>query len=112
MGAFLGGALGGFLLETAGIHGVLWFMVVMLGLWLLVALTMPAPGYTTSFVVQLQQVMSNQYDDIDDNLRRLPGVRDVVIVEDAATAYLKVDRQQFDEALLADFSFVRQAGNS
>ncbi|MBC7183301.1 MAG: MFS transporter, partial [Marinobacter sp.] len=77
-----------------------------------VALTMPAPGYTTSFVVQLQQVMSDQYNDIDDNLRSLPGVEDVVIVEDAATAYLKVDRQHFDEALLADFSFVRQANNS
>ena len=112
MGAFLGGALGGFLLESGGIQGVLWFMVVVLGLWLLVALTMPAPGHTTSFVVQLQQVMNEQYDDIDDNLRRLPGVQDVVIVEEAATAYLKVDRQQFDEASLADFSFVRQANNS
>ena len=82
MGAFLGGALGGYLLESGGIQGVLWFMVVVLGLWLLVALTMPAPGHTTSFVVQLQQVMNNQYDDIDDNLRRLPGVQDVVIVEE------------------------------
>jgi MFS family permease len=112
MGAFLGGALGGFLLELAGTEGVLWFMVCVLGLWLLVALTMPSPGYTSSFVVQLQRVMSDQYDGIDDNLRSLPGVEDVVIVEDDATAYLKVDRKHFDEASLADFSFVRQANNS
>ncbi|QSP96024.1 MFS transporter [Marinobacter salinisoli] len=111
-GAFLGGALGGVLLEGVGFAGVLWLMVGLLALWLLVALTMPAPGYTTSFVVQLQQVVGDQYDQIDDRLRQLPGVQDVVIVEEAATAYLKVDRQQFDEALLADVAFVRQGGGS
>ena len=107
LGAFLGGALGGLLLEQFGISGVLWFMVAALGGWLLVAMTMPAPGYTSSFVLQLQQAVAGQYDDIDDDLRRLPGVQDVVIVEDAATAYLKVDRRHFNEALLADFSFVQ-----
>ena len=107
LGAFLGGALGGLLLAQFGINGVLWFMVAALGVWLLVALTMPAPGYTSSFVLQLQQAVAGQYDEIDDDLRRLPGVQDVVIVEDAATAYLKVDRRHFDEALLADFSFVQ-----
>ncbi len=112
MGAFLGGALGGMLLEQFGANGVLWFMVAVLAFWLLVALTMPAPGYTTSFVVQLKQVVSDQLGDIDKRLRGLPGVKDVVIVEDAAAAYLKVDQQQFDEALLADFPFVRQGSSS
>ncbi|TNE73015.1 MAG: MFS transporter [Gammaproteobacteria bacterium] len=111
LGAFLGGALGGALMGGLGIAGVLWFMVVVLALWLIVAITMPAPGYTTSFVVQLQEVVANQYDEIDNSLRRLPGVEDVVIVEDAATAYLKVDRQYFDEGLLAGFSFVRQGSH-
>lgn len=112
MGAFLGGALGGVLLEQFGATGVLWFMVAVLAFWLLVALTMPAPGYTQSFVVQLQQVVSGQFDEIDKRLRGLPGVKDVVIVQDAAAAYLKVDQQQFDEALLADFAFVRQGSSS
>src|SRR5699024_6728163 len=80
MGAFLGGALGGMLLEQFGANGVLWFMVAVLAFWLLVALTMPAPGYTTSFVVQLKQVVSDQLGDIDKRLRGLPGVKDVVIV--------------------------------
>ncbi|MDF0751300.1 MFS transporter [Marinobacter sp. 71-i] len=111
-GAFLGGAVGGILLEQLGLQGVLWFMVVVLLLWLAVALTMPAPGYTASFVVQLQHVAYSQFDDIDDTLRGLPGVQDVVILEEAETAYLKVDRQKFDELSLADFSFVRQGSNS
>ncbi|MBZ2170209.1 MULTISPECIES: MFS transporter [Marinobacter] len=111
-GAFLGGALGGVLLEAVGFTGVLWLMVGVLGVWLLIAMTMPSPGYTTSFVVQLQQVVGDQFDQIDDDLRKLPGVKDVVIVEEAATAYLKVDRQQFDEALLSNVAFVRQGEGS
>lgn len=111
-GAFLGGAVGGLLLEQLGLQGVLWFMVVVLLLWLAVALTMPAPGYTASFVVQLQHVAQSQFDDIDDALRRLPGVQDVVILEEAETAYLKVDRQKFDELSLAEFAFVRQGSSS
>lgn len=111
-GAFLGGALGGLLLEQLGLQGVLWLMVVVLLLWLVVALTMPSPGYTASFVVQLQHVAHSQFDDIDDALRGLPGVQDVVILEEAETAYLKVDRQKFDELSLADFAFVRQGSSS
>lgn len=108
-GAFLGGSIGGLLLEAQGATGVLWFMVAVIAAWLLVALTMPSPSYTTSFVVQLQQNRQT-FDEVDVALRQLPGVRDVVIVGDAGTAYLKIDKQQFDEQQLADMSFVRQAG--
>ncbi|AZT82792.1 MFS transporter [Marinobacter sp. NP-4(2019)] len=112
LGAFVGGAIGGMLLEQVGVSGVLWLMAAVLVLWLVVALTMPSPGYTTSFVVQLQQVAHSQFDNIDDAFRQLPGVQDVVILEEADTAYLKVDRQHFDEGLLADFPFVRQGSSS
>ncbi|MBS8241291.1 MFS transporter [Marinobacter lipolyticus] len=112
MGAFVGGAVGGLLLETAGVSGVLWLMAGVLTLWFLVALTMPAPGYTTSFVVQLKEVAQSQFDSIDDALMALPGVQDVVILEDAGTAYLKVDRKKFDKGLLADFPFVRHGNGS
>ena len=111
-GAFLGGAVGGILLEQLGLQGVLWFMVGALLIWLAVALTMSTPGHTTSFVVQLQPVVYSQFDEIDDTLRSIPGVQDVVILEEAETAYLKVDRQTFDELSLAGFSFVRQGSQS
>jgi hypothetical protein len=58
-------------------------------------------------VVQLQHEAPARFDDIDESLRRLPGVQDVVVLEDADTAYLKVDRRQFDAMRLADFPFVR-----
>ncbi|WP_303291853.1 MFS transporter [Marinobacter sp. SS5-14b] len=111
-GAFLGGALGGYLLQSAGIDGVLWLMAGGLAVWLLVALSMPAPSYTTSFVVQLQSAVAMRFDEIDQRLRNLPGVEDVVIVEEAAMAYLKVDRLHFHEDQLARFEFVRQGNHS
>ena len=49
---------------------------------------------------------------VDQCLRGLPGVQDVVILKDEATAYLKVDRQHFDEQSLAGLAFVRQGSNS
>jgi len=107
MGAFLGGSLGGMLLGQVGLEGVVWLMVSVLVVWFLVALTMPAPGHTASFVVQLRRQAPDGLDDIDESLRGLPGVQDVVILEGADTAYLKIDRRQFDAMRLADFPFVR-----
>ncbi|MDP4549114.1 MAG: MFS transporter [Marinobacter sp.] len=112
LGAFLGGALGGYLLQQAGLNGVLWLMAGALVVWLLVALTMPTPSYTTSFVVQLRNAVATPFDDIDQRLRGLSGVADVVIVEEAGTAYLKVDRQHFNEDQLAHLEFVRQGDNT
>lgn len=112
LGAFVGGAAGGQLLNMAGIRGVLMLMLLVLVTWLLIALSMPAPGYTTSFVVRLQSVVGGQYDEIARCLACLPGVQDVVILEEDATAYLKVDRQHFDEQSLAELAFVRQGTNT
>ncbi len=111
-GAFLGGALGGVLLGVVGVQGVLGLMVGVLLLWLFVAMSMPAPGYTASFVVQLRHEAPDEFDDIDDALRAFPGVQDVVILEEADTAYLKVDRREFNATRLAEFSFVRPASES
>ena len=112
LGAFLGGALGGYLLQQTGLDGVLWLMAGALTIWWLVALTMPAPSYTASLVVQLSNTLSIPFDDIDQRLRGLSGVADVVIVEEASTAYLKVDRQHFNEDQLAHLEFVRQGDNT
>ena len=112
LGAFLGGALGGYLLQQTGLNGVLWLMAGAMTVWLLVALTMPSPSYTASLVVQLRNAVASPIDEIDQRLRGLSGVADVVIVEEAMTAYLKVDRQHFNEDQLAHLEFVRQGDNT
>lgn len=107
LGAFVGGAVGGLLLSRGGIDGVIWPMVAVLAVWLLLALTMPAPSYTTSFVLKLRETARDRLDAVDKVLRTLPGVQDVVILEGTDTAYLKVDRAQFEEDRLAEYDFVR-----
>lgn len=109
LGAFVGGAVGGLLLETGGLAGVLWPMVAILMVWLLLALTMPAPSYTTSFVLRLRDTARDRMDAVDETLRSLPGVQDVVILEGTDTAYLKVDRSLFEEEVLASYDFVQQS---
>ncbi|WP_166266168.1 MFS transporter [Marinobacter caseinilyticus] len=111
-GAFLGGSLGGILLGTVGVDGVLALMVAVLCCWLVVALTMAPPSHAASFVVQLRDAALTNIVEVDRLLRSLPGVEDVVVFEGADTAYLKVDRQYFDEGCLAEFSFVQPTMSS
>ncbi|WP_404368046.1 MFS transporter [Marinobacter sp.] len=112
LGAFIGGALGGVLLASAGLAGVLAMMAVALVLWLGVALTMPRPSHTASFMVQLHNAAGVSAGQVDRSLRSLPGVEDVVILEDSETAWLKVDRLHFDEKRLSEFPFIRPAASS
>lgn len=107
MGAFLGGTLAGLLLESYGLSGVVALMVGVLICWLCVAVTMPSPSHATSFVLELRAVSPEQFAGIDETLRKLPGVQDVVILEEAQTAYLKIDRQYFNEELLAGYEFIQ-----
>ncbi|MBS3804485.1 MAG: MFS transporter [Oleiphilaceae bacterium] len=108
-GAFIGGALGGILLQSFGFNGVLAMMAVVLVLWLGVALTMSKPSHAASFVVQLKAAAGLSVGEVDQGLRSLPGVEDVVILEGEQTAYLKVDRQRFDKSRLEELAFVQPA---
>jgi predicted MFS family arabinose efflux permease len=107
MGAFVGGAVGGILLESVGTVAVFALMVVVLLIWLGFALTMSPPSHAASFVVPLVNVEEADMSTVDRTLRGIPGVEDVVIIADRATAYLKVDRQQFDAEILGQYAFVR-----
>lgn len=107
LGAFVGGAIGGILLENVGVVGVFMLMVGILLVWLGLALTMSPPSHAASFVVQLIDVEGVDLMNVDSTLRGIPGVEDVVIIADQDTAYLKVDRQQFDAKTLSQYAFVK-----
>lgn len=111
-GAFLGGALGGVLAGAAGGWGVLALMLVVLLAWLVLAVRMPQPTYANSVVVPLRGLAVEDVTAADRALRSLPGVQDVVVMHGEETAYLKVDRQEFDQERLKSVSFVRPAALS
>ncbi|PVY70305.1 putative MFS family arabinose efflux permease [Tamilnaduibacter salinus] len=108
LGAFVGGAVGGVLVERIGDAAPFQMMLVVLTLWLLAALTMRAPSHTKSFVVQLRSSGDDSEGGIDQALRQLPGVDDVTILSGSRTAYLKVDQQAFDAKALDGLAFVKQ----
>ncbi|MFE8072935.1 MFS transporter [Marinobacteraceae bacterium S3BR75-40.1] len=99
-GAFVGGSVGGTMLDHWGISGVLLLMLVVLAVWLVVAGTMPEPSYSTSFVVKLQAFEHADLGSIQASLAEIAGVEDVIVLPDEQEAYLKVDRQELDEAAL------------
>jgi len=107
LGAFLGGAFGG---EVIGLFGGsdVYVVVASVGIvWLLVALFMNEPSYSTSFVVRLKDAESaGKSDEIRKELMLLNGVEDAIILSDEDEVYLKVDKKIFDPQALNQFTFV------
>lgn len=103
-GAFIGGAVGGGILQYAGTVPALVAMVVALLLWLVVVTTMPQPSYSTGRVIRLAPSASDRAGDIYEILAGIAGVEDVRIASEEGRAYLKVDPETLDEEALKRFS--------
>lgn len=92
LGAFVGGAGGGWLVHNYGLQSVFWFSLVMALVWLVVAATMASPRHWSSLVVDLldgERLDSKVY-------LAIPGVEDLVLIPEKRLAYVKVDKALFD----------------
>lgn len=99
LGAFAGGLVGGWILQqhgTVAVFEVCGFMVL---LWLLAAVTMRSPRYLSGVQVTLGK---GQFATAGQQLAKLPGVVEVVLIEEEETAYLKVDPNVFQRDSLAE----------
>ncbi len=97
-GAFLGGAMGGFLSGHFGPSAVFIFSGILAVLWLLMSLTMKTPPKVSSKMFHLSQMDAKQAQVLSAKLTALPGVAEVTVVVEENTAYLKVRPQEWDEA--------------
>jgi len=99
-GAFLGGALGGWLHGRFGLHAI--FICTALGalLWLLLALSMKPPAMLSSYIYRLDPAFDGNVAALSSRLAAMAGVAEVVVVAEEGVAYLKVDRRVFDDASL------------
>lgn len=104
LGAFVGGALGGWLRGLLGLKGV--FALATFGAlaWFLVAWTMANPRYLSSYLLNVGDL-----DDVEARLLTLrlcevPGVAEAVVVAAEGVAYLKVDRHALDEIALRELA--------
>lgn len=106
LGAFIGGVLGGWLIGLVGISASLILLgVVCLG-WLPVASKMSSPQRLKNYRLTLKESLLTAEQDessLTELLSQLRGVEEVSVVSADKTAYLKVDRQQFDEKSVLEY---------
>jgi MFS family permease len=101
LGAFLGGTLGGVLATVGGLDAVFLGCALLALLWWVAMLNMPSPPPLSSEVVALGDTEGDTMDVLLDHLAGVAGVEDVMVVPEERLAYLKVNRQQLDQAELA-----------
>ena len=92
LGAFVGGVIGGLLLDNAS---VVWVFVaggVASGLWLAISWSMVVPKPTSNVLVTLN---GQSFEQIVDRLRDLDGVVEVTYLQELSAASLRVDNDQF-----------------
>ena len=101
-GAFLGGAVGGWLQGVAGLSAVLLFCGAAALVWLLLAASMRNPRYLSSHLLQVGVVDAQRARVLAQRFTQVRGVAEAVVIGEEGVAYLKVDKHALDEQGLAD----------
>jgi len=98
LGAFFGAVMGGILMQNFGGNSVFIFSMILLATWLLVASTMQPPKAVSTKLYHLDALSDAQGMQLQQQLQRLDGVREVLVIAGEGIACLKVDMQGFDAA--------------
>ena len=102
LGAFCGGILGG-QLNTLGNTTLGWSILTGIALvWLLISFGLAQPRYLSSLVFSLPE--SKQTDEWTSQLLSIRGIEEVVVMPEQQVAYVKVDKQQIDDAARQDLT--------
>ncbi|MDN6321589.1 MAG: MFS transporter [Halomonas sp.] len=100
LGAFLGGTLGGLLAHYGGRDAVFIGCAGLALCWWVAMWRMPMPPPLSSEVVALHETQADALDLLMEHLADVVGVEDVMVVPEERLVYLKVNRQQLDQAAL------------
>ena len=97
LGTFAGGAVGGYAHQEWGMQGVYLTVLVILGLWSMLAMTMKKPGNLSTYLINVNDVNVEQ-------LLAVNGVVEAFLVKEdhrpGHVAYLKVKKRILDEEKL------------
>jgi len=103
-GAFIGGALGGWLHGEFGIEAVFMMSASLAVLWFIAAMTMQNPSYLTSYMVRVGDVDEQRARVMEAKMATITGVTEIYIVPETGVAYLKVDLHGLDREALLKFA--------
>jgi len=100
LGTFLGGMLGGVLQGMYGLHVIFLFAALGALVWWLLAAAMTPPAKLSSYIYRTGVTEPGEIEQLTLQLTGLAGVSEAVVVAEEGVAYLKVDKQIFDESAL------------
>lgn len=103
IGAFLGGASGGWLYGEFGPTAVFVFSAAIAASWILIAWFMSPPRYVANLLLSLEQVKPEQAAEFSKQLLAINGIEEVRMHFEEKAAYLKVDNQKLDKNQLSLF---------
>ena len=104
LGAFCGGILGG-QLNMLGNTTLGWSILTGIALiWLLISFGLSQPRYLSSLVFSLPE--AKQTDEWTSQLLAIRGIEEVVVMPEQQVAYVKVDKQQIDDAARQDLTLL------
>jgi predicted MFS family arabinose efflux permease len=103
-GAFIGGAVGGWLHGRYGLGAVHLFCAVTALLWLLVAVGMRSPRYLSTRLLRLGALDEEGARLLAQRISAVRGVAEAVVIAEDRVAYLKIDQQVLDEEALSELA--------
>jgi MFS family permease len=104
IGAFLGGALGGWFHTHYGNEGVFLLCGIMVLIWFLIARGMSDPNYLSNYLLPVGELDESQVTTLAAQLMAIDGVADAVIIAEDRVAYLKVDLKIVDQEVLDGYA--------
>jgi len=93
MGAFIGGAAGGWLYGEMGVETVFLLSAIAAGSWVIVALFMNPPKYLANMLISLDNIATEQGEQFVTDLLDIAGIEEVKLHFEESVAYLKVDNK-------------------
>lgn len=102
-GAFLGGVIGGVLLQYGSAFLVMLFCIALLLCWFVFTWGLRQVSSTTRVTLTLNDAMVAQPEAIADALVLQPGIEEAVVIREERTAYLKIDRKNYQAKQVEQF---------
>lgn len=102
LGAFTGGAIGGWLYGSYGMAAVFQFSGLAALVWFLVVLTMREPDRVTTRLLRVRSHRPDEARALAERLGAITGVTEAVVIAEEGVAYLKVDSRVLDEKALSE----------
>ncbi len=93
MGAFVGGAIGGWLYGELGAESIFLFSALAAGSWAIVALFMDPPRYLANLLISLDEISEDEVQKFVTDLLGISGIEEVTLHFEESVAYLKVDNK-------------------